>query len=177
MYNSITRVTEEGNTYQKVYNYKIDRQARQIGKQCKHIHVLRFWPDCTGQNACWGITPKPPRSPPSVTATRPADAKKIFKRKAAELVIALQLSFFIYRIYSLHRTRFLHIPADPGQSWFSFADCLHDCWSPFGNSRCSPHAIPDPGAFHRWTPALDSIWAKKKYQIPWPSAGLPALGQ
>lgn len=26
--------------------------VREIGKQCKHIHVLRFWPDCTGQNAC-----------------------------------------------------------------------------------------------------------------------------
>lgn len=39
MYNSITRVTEEGNTYQKVYNYKIDRQARQIGKQCSWIAI------------------------------------------------------------------------------------------------------------------------------------------
>ena len=73
-------------------------------KQCKHIHVLRFWLDCSGQNACWGITPKPPRSPPSVTATRPADAKIIFKRKAAELVIALQLpfSYIEFISYTVH---------------------------------------------------------------------------
>lgn len=38
------------------------------------------------------------------------------KRKAAELVITLLLSLFIYRIYSLHRRHFSRSLADPGQS-------------------------------------------------------------
>ena len=29
------------------------------GKQCKYIHILQFWPDYTGQNACCGITLPP----------------------------------------------------------------------------------------------------------------------
>ena len=102
----------------------------QMGKQCKHIHVLRFWPDRTGQNACWGITPKPPRSPPSVTATRPADAKKIFKRKAAELVIALQLpfsyiEFIAYSINAFYIVRQIRCNPDfLSQVAYMVVDCL-----------------------------------------------------
>ena len=55
----------------------------------------------------------------------------------------------ILQIYSPHHKRFSYIPASQGQPSASFVCCLCGCWSLSGNSRCSPHAIPAPGAFHR----------------------------
>ena len=53
----------------------------QMGKQCKHIHVLRFWPDCTDQKCLLRDTPQALKIVSFVTAARPADAKIWNKQK------------------------------------------------------------------------------------------------